>query len=377
MSDLNQLNSDQNIHSIGNVIKKRREELGISLDEASQRLRIRWVFLKALEDGRIDQLPGVAYASGFLRAYAELLNLDSDALVKQFRQENKVNSEKQQLMFPAPVPQSGIPAAVIVLVSLIIMVGAYIGWYKISDHHQAPPEVIPPPPMQIDKNAGVSQQISPQIASIMPTDHPTPLAQDGQQDNQPVDVKAAPDMSVTNQQPVAISSQPSQPSQPAELPSLPAPAPETQTAAAVEVKQPEQPLVIKAIAPSWVQVKDKEGHVLYQKLLKTDETWQIPSDKDEVIMTIGNPGVIVLQKGEIQSLPLGKKGKTLRRFVLNASKADQLLHPSDQETNQGTESKPSSDGITTRVKKSVVSKPVSRSKHDVSADDLNAKQLNR
>ncbi|CAI3956776.1 Cytoskeletal protein RodZ [Commensalibacter communis] len=364
MSDLNQLYSDKNI---GEILKTRREEQGLSLEEVSQRLRIRLVFLKALEDGRIDQLPGIAYASGFLRAYAELLNLDSDVLVKQFRQENKGNSEKQQLMFPAPVPQSGVPAAVIVFVSLIIMVGAYIGWYKMSDHHQAPPEVIPSPPTQAEQNSGTTQQISPQIASIMPTDHPAPLSQD----NQHAEANPASNAPVTNQQPATAL--PQQLQQPTEPTSSPPPAPNNKDVAAAEAKQPEQPLMIKAIAPSWLQIKDKEGHVLYQKVLKTDETWQVPSDKDEVIMTIGNPGVVVLQKGELQSSPLGKKGKTLRRFVLDLSKIDKLLHPSDKKIAD----KPVSNNVVTRNKKPVVSKPATRSNHDVSADDLNAKQLNR
>lgn len=353
MSDLNQLYSDKNI---GDILKTRREELGLSLDEVSQRLRIRLVFLKALEEGRINQLPGVAYAAGFLKAYAELLKLDSDALAKRFRQENQANAEKPKLMFPAPVPQSGIPAGVIVLISFIIMVGAYIGWYKMSDHHQTPSETIPPPPALSNQGAAQPQQVSPQIASIMPSDHPAPMPED----NKPIDVGA-----LTS----PISGGDQQPAVP-QQPVSPPPAPP------VEQKAPEQPVMIKAIAPSWIQIKDKEGKVLYQKVLKTDETWPVPNDQDEVIMTIGNPGVVVLQKGDIQSSPLGKKGRTIRRFMLNKEKADKLLHPTDTDSQHAPiPSEATASSQAKPKKKPVVTKAVS--KHDVSADDLNAKQLNR
>ncbi|EUK17497.1 helix-turn-helix domain-containing protein [Commensalibacter papalotli (ex Servin-Garciduenas et al. 2014)] len=366
MSDLSQLHSEKNI---GDMLKNRREELGLSLDEASQRLRIRLIFLKALEDGRIDQLPGVAYASGFLRAYAELLNLDSDALVKRFRQESQANAEKPKLMFPAPVPQSGIPAGVIVFFSLLIMVGAYIGWYKMSDHHQSPSETIPPPPAQLDQKVGEPQQVSPQIASIMPSEHPVSMSGN---ENKATSADVNNNKQVGNN-PLTPLTDLMRPVSSDQLPQQPSSAPAVTNIIPAETKEPEKPLMIKAIAPSWLQIKDKTGKVLYQKILKTDETWQVPSDQDEVLLTIANPSVVVLQKGDIQSSPLGKKGKALRRFVLNKEKADKLLNPED-----GDIKHPSDEGIPQEVKKKpVVSKPVSRSKHDVSADDLNAKQLNR
>lgn len=377
MSDLSQLHSDNNIHSIGDVLRTRREELKLSLEEVAQRLRIRLVFLKALEDGRIDQLPGVAYAAGFLKTYADFLNLDGVALVKQFRQENQANTEKPKLLFPAPVPQSGVPAGVLIFFSLLIMVGAYIGWYKMSDHHQSPSETIPPAPVQADQNAGQPQQMSPQIASIMPADHPAPLPQDA---NKPVDINPSANTNTNTASntipatPLTDSLKPASSDQSPLQPAVQPPAPPV-TTPPVEQKQPEQPLLVKAIAPSWLQVKGKDGKVLYQKVLKADETWEVPSDQDELVMTIGNPGVVVLQKGDIQSSPLGKKGKMLRRFKLDAQKADKLLHPEEPKTASSAAST-TDDAVPVVKKKTAAAKPAISSKHDVSADDLNAKQLN-
>jgi len=46
-----------NKQSIGEMLRSRREELHLSLEDISQRLRIRLVFLKALEDGRSISCP--------------------------------------------------------------------------------------------------------------------------------------------------------------------------------------------------------------------------------------------------------------------------------------------------------------------------------
>ena len=49
-------------------------------------LRIRRVYLEALEEGRLRDLPAPAYAVGFVRTYARALGLDADEMVRRFRE---------------------------------------------------------------------------------------------------------------------------------------------------------------------------------------------------------------------------------------------------------------------------------------------------
>src|SRR5437660_1050555 len=58
---------------VGAELREARERLGWSLSDVAANLRIRYVYLLALEEGRVSDLPGMAYAVGFLRAYAKLL----------------------------------------------------------------------------------------------------------------------------------------------------------------------------------------------------------------------------------------------------------------------------------------------------------------
>ncbi len=63
---------------IGEYLKNRRLELGISLDEAEQYLKIRKKYLVAIEEGDERVLPGKTYFIGYLRNYANYLEADQD-----------------------------------------------------------------------------------------------------------------------------------------------------------------------------------------------------------------------------------------------------------------------------------------------------------
>ncbi len=74
---------------IGKVLEQARERAGFDLREAEQRTKIRIKYLQALEDEEWQALPGGAYAKGFLRTYGELLGLDGEALVDEYRRQQE------------------------------------------------------------------------------------------------------------------------------------------------------------------------------------------------------------------------------------------------------------------------------------------------
>ena len=59
----------------GETLRAQREKKGITLEQAASDTRIREKFLKALEDSDYQTLPGAVYTKGFLRNYAEYLEL--------------------------------------------------------------------------------------------------------------------------------------------------------------------------------------------------------------------------------------------------------------------------------------------------------------
>ncbi len=90
---------------IGEYLKNRRLELGISLDEAEQYLKIRKKYLVGIEEGNEKILPGRTYFIGYLRNYANYLEADQeyiDQLLVETKQAPKT-SEKEQEQEQEPV----------------------------------------------------------------------------------------------------------------------------------------------------------------------------------------------------------------------------------------------------------------------------------
>jgi len=64
--------------SLSERLKRERELRSISLKQISEETRIGVRFLQALEDDRLDIIPGEFYRRSYLRAYARYLGLDED-----------------------------------------------------------------------------------------------------------------------------------------------------------------------------------------------------------------------------------------------------------------------------------------------------------
>jgi cytoskeletal protein RodZ len=65
----------------GAVLRQRREELGLSLNDLAASTRVRKTYLQALEEENLQMLPGAAYSVGFLRIYARQLGLPIEPLL--------------------------------------------------------------------------------------------------------------------------------------------------------------------------------------------------------------------------------------------------------------------------------------------------------
>ena len=119
----------ENGAGVGALLRASRERCGEDLRDVAQMLRIRYPYLEAIEDGRFNDLPGQAYAIGFIRAYAEHLGLDSAEVVRRFKGHDPDKSSASELVFPSPMPETGIPGGAILLVGVVVAVLAYGGWY--------------------------------------------------------------------------------------------------------------------------------------------------------------------------------------------------------------------------------------------------------
>jgi Helix-turn-helix domain len=87
---------------IGRSLRERRTELGLGLEAVESKTKIRARYLAALEAERFGELPGDAYARGFLRTYADHLGLDGQEVLAAYRARERL---REELAPVSPRPQ--------------------------------------------------------------------------------------------------------------------------------------------------------------------------------------------------------------------------------------------------------------------------------
>lgn len=68
----------------GKDLKKIRDELGVSLEEIAEMVKVRIVYLHAIEDDQFEKTPSRIFLKGFLRAYAQCIGLDADVVASRY-----------------------------------------------------------------------------------------------------------------------------------------------------------------------------------------------------------------------------------------------------------------------------------------------------
>lgn len=266
---------------VGEALREGRLALGASVEDMADRLRINRRYLHALEEGRVEDLPGAAYAVGFVRSYAEVLGLDADEAVRRFRDVTGGAAGKSgNLVFPEPVPSRGVPAGALVMVGAVVAIGAYAAWYDWSGGGDRVVDVVPPPPARLEA-----------------------AVQDGQRLR---DLAAAQD-SAAPAAPVPMAAQAAAaavvPRAGNAAPAAPVPAPGAAPAPAGAR------VVLRARGDSWVQVRDsRSNQVVLDRVLRNGDTFQVP-ERDGLVLTTGKAeNLDILLDGRVTEALAGATG---------------------------------------------------------------------
>jgi curved DNA-binding protein CbpA len=68
----------------GKDLKKIRDELGVSLEMIAEMVKVRMVFLRAIEEDQFEKTPSRIFLKSFLRAYAQCIGLDANVVVDRY-----------------------------------------------------------------------------------------------------------------------------------------------------------------------------------------------------------------------------------------------------------------------------------------------------
>lgn len=298
--------------SLGRMLREAREALGLSVGDVATQIKFAPRQIEALEADDFKNLPEAAFLRGFVRSYAKILHLDTQALLAALPQKTSVVPELTPVSVnvPFPVPYSPQKQNLILLGAALFLAVVVVGF---AVWHFTSPAKKP----KLDK---VETPIS------LPAEMPVVSAP-------PVPVPSAPAQAVSPKQNTVappVESKP-KPSVTAAQSSVPASVPATKTvkpAAAVK-PAPQAQLVDTLIDPSvttirvvfgeesWTEITDKDGKILSSQVNPSGSELNL-SGKMPLLLVIGHAASAHLyQDGEqIDLAPYINSSSEVARLTL-------------------------------------------------------------
>ena len=109
------LPADVILAEIGSQLHARREMISLTLEEVERHTRLRAVFVKALEEGKFDNLPSTVQTRGMLANYATFLDLDVDAILLRYADALQARRHEKYAEIPRENVQTQVNASMPVL----------------------------------------------------------------------------------------------------------------------------------------------------------------------------------------------------------------------------------------------------------------------
>lgn len=133
--------------TLGERLKKVREESRLTLDDAEAATGIRRKYLEALEQGRYAALPGPVYIENFLKKYASFLEVSEEFVLDVYRhQERRVVKQDTRPHFTQKKPQ--VPRSIVtptvirilLIVSVVLICLGYVAYEVVNIF--SPPDLV-------------------------------------------------------------------------------------------------------------------------------------------------------------------------------------------------------------------------------------------
>lgn len=138
------------MHSLGNLLKEKRESKGVNISEAGNDLKIKEVILENIEEGNLGAFKDIYVLKDYIRSYAKYLGLNPDELIDEFneylfeytskiplkeiekemeKQNSKNHKEELKMNSPYTKPMKKYPQIYYILLYAIIIVLVFIVFF--------------------------------------------------------------------------------------------------------------------------------------------------------------------------------------------------------------------------------------------------------
>jgi cytoskeletal protein RodZ len=249
-------------------LKKKRQELGMTLEEAQKKTKIHLNILKAIEGESLTNLSPI-YLKGFLKIYCKLLGVDPSEYIADYKEPSYKVSEKTKLKtvkakqdkvslkrFSIKLPPFRLSKkAINVFLFIIIIIILWVTLFKFGKFISSRRKVYPK--KQIQFTAFTSQKVKPVV--VTPKPQITEIV------------------------------------------------PQKEALSAIR-------LGIRTRENCWVSLK-VDGRLVFQRVLEKGrfESWQA---KNKIEVSLGNAGAVELEvNGQVFS-SLGRKGQALKNILI-------------------------------------------------------------
>lgn len=347
---------------LGDVMRGERATKGKSLLDVQRELKIKASYIAAIENTDPTAFDTPGFIAGYVRSYARYLGMDAEEVYTRFCQEGDFATahgmsaeastmksrsaeqlapvsgfERDMLAQPftpfAPETESVLSqietraiASSLVLVALIGAIG-FGGWRVLQEVQRV--QVAP-----VDQTPAVYANVDPlsSVSTPQMTDVAGPSAQALERFYRPqaleVPVLVARDAPIATLDPRSLSSfedpetltqetvAQAAPFSGDALPSVDT-APITASATAVKVTEdaPAQ-VVLLAVEPAWVRVRDGDGTVIFEKTLNAGEEYSLPLGETPPTLRAGNAGALFFRVGQTFYGPAGGRGAVIKNVAL-------------------------------------------------------------
>jgi cytoskeleton protein RodZ len=347
--------------SVGVVLRNARIATGRQLPDVAAMLRIRLPYLQAIEDGRYGDLPGAAYALGFLRSYAEHLGLDPDAVARAYKDETAGRDTKQELYLPTPAAEGRMPGGALLFGALVLAGAVYGGWYYTSATDRSIVDATPALPDRLValleglpwRSGGAPKDAAVPVPASVAAPAPVPAVPSAPAASQaPAAAHTAPAPAAALRPGAAQLTAAAPPSAAVASPSVPTtafkppeaeeeegsanePTPLAPNAGALSQSAPPpvdlpplsgksygaqnggSRIQLRATQETWLQVRDRSGEIIFTRTLKTGDIYRAP-DRPGLKIRTGNAGGLVVVTDGVIGQPMGAEGQVLRDVTLDA-----------------------------------------------------------
>lgn len=375
---------------VGSLLKATRNGLGQTVDDVCRMLRIRKIYIEAIESSDYSVLPNGPYGLGFVKAYAEHLGLDGAEIARRFREESNAPAVRSELSFPKPVQESRVPGGAVLLIAVMLGLGAYGGWYYLSSQGKTIADLVDPLPERLASySATTTEQAEPRTlenaadaqAAEAEVETPAPVisgpvasvasvpeSADAVEPEAPVEEVTVSEVPIGEPAPVAVSevaeagpvaeevvpaaeapveeatvnaevAEAPVEEQVAEAPAVPAAevasvpaAPKVDDAGGARVfgaVNVDSRVTISAVETSWVRIREEDGNVLLTRMLTAGDTYKVPN-RDGLKLEVGNAGALTYSIDGSEAQPVGEYGAVISDFSLDVGDLAQTGEPTVQ-----------------------------------------------